>query len=64
VNFIGVPIAAWQSYEAWVASGVAADEFSMQVSGNKSCNTQLFTCNSWGSNGSNPYGSQKKLKEL
>ena len=31
VNFIGVPIAAWQSYEAWIASGVAADEFSMQV---------------------------------
>ena len=31
MNFIGVPIAAWQSYEAWVASGVAADEFSMQV---------------------------------
>ena len=31
VNFIGVPIAAWQSYEAWVASGVNADEFSMQV---------------------------------
>ena len=31
VNFIGVPIAAWQSYEAWVASGVDANEFSMQV---------------------------------
>ena len=31
VNFIGVPIAAWQSYEAWVASGVVANEFSMQV---------------------------------
>ena len=31
VNFIGVQIAAWQSYEAWIASGVAADEFSMQV---------------------------------
>ena len=31
VNFIGVPIAAWQSYEAWIASGVAANEFSMQV---------------------------------
>ena len=31
VNFIGVPIAAWQSYEAWVESGVNADEFSMQV---------------------------------
>ncbi|WP_339840565.1 inorganic phosphate transporter [uncultured Maribacter sp.] len=31
VNFIGVPIAAWQSYEAWVASGVAASEFSMGI---------------------------------
>ena len=31
VNFIGVPIAAWQSYEAWVASGVPANEFSMEV---------------------------------
>ena len=31
VNFIGVPIAAWQSYEAWVVSGVAANEFSMEV---------------------------------
>ncbi|MEJ2112530.1 MAG: inorganic phosphate transporter, partial [Flavobacteriaceae bacterium] len=31
VNFIGVPIAAWQSYEAWMASGVAADAFSMEV---------------------------------
>ena len=31
VNFIGVPIAAWQSYEAWVASGVAASEFSMEI---------------------------------
>jgi phosphate/sulfate permease len=31
VNFIGVPIAAWQSYEAWTVSGVAAAEFSMDV---------------------------------
>lgn len=31
VNFIGVPIAAWQSYEAWVSSGVAASEFSMEI---------------------------------
>ena len=31
VNFIGVPIAAWQSYEAWIVSGVAASEFSMEV---------------------------------
>ncbi|WP_396591030.1 anion permease [Allomuricauda sp. R78024] len=31
VNFIGVPIAAWQSYEAWVVSGVPATEFSMDV---------------------------------
>jgi len=35
VNFIGVPIAAWQSYEAWVASGVAADAFSMEVMAQK-----------------------------
>ena len=31
VNFIGVPIAAYQSYEAWTISGVAATEFSMDV---------------------------------
>src|SRR5690606_18888218 len=31
VNFIGVPIAAWQSFEAWQASGVPATEFSMTV---------------------------------
>jgi phosphate/sulfate permease len=35
VNFIGVPIAAWQSYEAWVASGLAANEFSMGVLASK-----------------------------
>ncbi len=35
VNFIGVPIAAWQSYEAWVASGVPATEFTMDVLGSK-----------------------------
>lgn len=29
VNFIGVPIAAWQSYTAWDASGSLATEFSM-----------------------------------
>jgi phosphate/sulfate permease len=29
VNFIGVPIAAYQSYEAWVVSGVDPSEFSM-----------------------------------
>ena len=31
VNFIGVPIAAWQSYEAWVASGAPATGFAMSV---------------------------------
>ncbi len=31
VNFIGVPIAAWQSYEAWIASGLPAQEFSMEI---------------------------------
>jgi phosphate/sulfate permease len=31
VNFVGVPIAAWNSYEAWAISGVAADSFSMGI---------------------------------
>lgn len=31
VNFIGVPIAAWQSYAAWTTSGLAPDAFSMEV---------------------------------
>ena len=31
VNFIGVPMAAWNSYEAWVASDQLATEFSMEV---------------------------------
>ncbi len=35
VNFIGVPIAAWQSYEAWQASGTIATEFSMSVLASK-----------------------------
>ena len=35
VNFIGVPIAAYQSFEAWSASGVAASEFSMDVLASK-----------------------------
>ncbi|WP_373517342.1 anion permease [Pricia sp.] len=35
VNFIGVPIAAWQSYEAWQASGELATEFGMGVLASK-----------------------------
>lgn len=35
VNFIGVPIAAWNSYQEWDASGVAAHEFSMGVLADK-----------------------------
>ncbi len=31
VNFIGVPIAAWNSYEEWQMSGMAPDAFSMGV---------------------------------
>jgi phosphate/sulfate permease len=31
VNFVGVPIAAWNSYEAWSISGVNADAFSMGI---------------------------------
>ncbi|MFG6685046.1 anion permease [Mariniflexile sp. HNIBRBA6329] len=29
VNFIGVPIAGWQSYTAWTVSGIAPEAFSM-----------------------------------
>ncbi len=35
VNFIGVPIAAFQSFEAWSASGMAPTEFSMSVLSSK-----------------------------
>ncbi|WP_010177769.1 inorganic phosphate transporter [Aquimarina agarilytica] len=35
VNFIGVPIAAWASYNEWIASGIPANEFSMAVLGKK-----------------------------
>ncbi len=35
VNFIGVPIAAWQSYQAWSVSGIAATEFTMDILGQK-----------------------------
>ena len=31
VNFIGVPIAAWNSYQEWSISGVEADAFSMAI---------------------------------
>ena len=36
VNFIGVPIAGWQSYEAWIASGIPAAEFAMDGLAKKS----------------------------
>ncbi len=44
VNFIGVPIAAWQSYEAWQVSGTLANEFSMEILSEKvpTPNTLLF----------------------
>jgi phosphate/sulfate permease len=42
VNFIGVPVAAFQSYEAWVASGMAADQFSMSALSNKVPTPTLF----------------------
>ncbi|NKI26693.1 inorganic phosphate transporter [Arenibacter sp. 6A1] len=35
VNFIGVPIAAWQSFEAWSASGIPATEFPMDFLASK-----------------------------
>lgn len=35
VNFIGVPIAGWQSFEAWSGSGIPAGEFAMDALGKK-----------------------------
>jgi len=42
VNFIGVPVAAYQSYEAWVQSGLAASDFGMGVLANKVATPTLF----------------------
>ncbi len=42
VNFIGVPMAAWNSYEAWKVSGIAANEFSMEVLAGKVPTPQIF----------------------
>lgn len=42
VNFIGVPIAAWQSYETWISSGVPATEFAMGALGKKVPTPTLF----------------------
>ena len=42
VNFIGVPVAAYQSYEAWASSGIAANEFSMTVLSNKVPTPTIF----------------------
>ena len=42
VNFIGVPVAAYQSYEAWANSGIAANEFSMSVLSNKVPTPTIF----------------------
>src|SRR5690606_39759850 len=35
VNFIGVPIAGWQSYSAWVGSGIAPEAFGMEFLADK-----------------------------
>ncbi len=35
VNFIGVPMAAYHSYEAWIGSGTGATEFTMGILGKK-----------------------------
>ena len=42
VNFIGVPMAAWNSYNAWVGSGIPASEFDMSVLAGKVPTPQLF----------------------
>ena len=42
VNFIGVPMAAWNSYDAWSASGMAAGEFNMSVLAGKVPTPTIF----------------------
>ncbi len=42
VNFIGVPMAAWNSYEAWSVSGVPASEFNMGVLAGKVPTPAIF----------------------
>ncbi|MGA1776956.1 MAG: inorganic phosphate transporter, partial [Flavobacteriaceae bacterium] len=42
VNFIGVPIAAFQSYEAWVNSGIAAESYSMAQLSQRVATPTLF----------------------
>lgn len=42
VNFIGVPMAAWNSFEAWKGSGIPANEFSMEVLAGKVPTPQIF----------------------
>ncbi len=42
VNFIGVPIAAYQSYAAWIESGIPATEFAMDVLGKKVPTPTMF----------------------
>ncbi len=42
VNFIGVPIAGYNSYEAWAASGQAPTEFMMTVLGKKVPTPMIF----------------------
>ena len=42
VNFIGVPIAAYQSYELWTASGMLASDYNMSVLANSVKTPTLF----------------------
>ena len=42
VNFIGVPIAGYNSYEAWVHSGQPATEFMMSILGKKVATPIIF----------------------
>ncbi|MEN8185726.1 MAG: inorganic phosphate transporter [Bacteroidota bacterium] len=42
VNFIGVPMAAWNSFEAWKGSGIPATEFGMDVLAKKVPTPTIF----------------------
>ncbi|WGK65646.1 inorganic phosphate transporter [Croceiramulus getboli] len=42
VNFIGVPIAAYQAYDFWLASGIPAEEFTMEILAAKVATPELL----------------------
>jgi len=42
VNFIGVPVAAYQAYKVWISSGISADALSMELLNYKVPTPEIF----------------------